>query len=128
VLELSNDKIVKMFYQIFMTYCRALLELCEALSCSNVTSDVLQPASSKNAKRISDKKLPIYETRCLSIIAPTTTSGRSEGLGGTHRSPRQHLRRGHIRIIAEERKIWVNSCVVGAKSQGVIEKTYTVST
>jgi hypothetical protein len=107
---------------------RAVLELCEALSCSNVTSDVLQPASSKNAKRISDKKLPIYETRCLSIIAPTTTSGRSEGLGGTHRSPRQHLRRGHIRRIAEERKIWVNSCVVGAKSQGVIEKTYTVST
>ena len=123
----ENDSICNAWGNLVVSYCRSVFELCEALSCANVTTDIIQPASPKNAKRISDKKLPIYETRCLSIIVPSTTSSSSGGLGGTHRSPRQHLRRGHIRRIAEDRKIWVTSCVVGAKSQGVIEKTYTVS-
>jgi hypothetical protein len=137
LLEEAFDEYVKNIgYEMAMRNCihdiapetRSVLELCEALSCSNVTTDVIQPASPKNAKRIADKKLPIYETRCLSIVVPTSTNKPATGIGGTHKSPRQHLRRGHIRRLHDDRKIWVNSCVVGAASQGVINKTYKVST
>jgi hypothetical protein len=38
----------------------------------------------------------------------------------THRSPREHLRRGHIRIYQSGRRIWVNSTLVNAGVGGRI--------
>lgn len=101
------------------------LELLEALSCSNVTHEPIETIDPrKNAKRIKAGKLPIYETRILTIEAgKSTQSGQNHG--GTHASPRQHLRRGHIRRLADK-NIWVNSCVVGKAETGVIEKQYHV--
>jgi len=101
------------------------LELLEALSCSNVTHEPIETIDPrKNAKRIKAGKLPIYETRILTIEAgKSTQSGQTHG--GSHASPRQHLRRGHIRRLADK-KIWVNSCVVGKAETGVIEKQYHV--
>jgi len=42
--------------------------------------------------------------------------GSEEGMGGkgTHASPRQHLRRGHIRRLRSGKAIWVRECVVNA--------------
>lgn len=102
-----------------------LLELLEALSCTNVEITTHQPASPKNAQRIKSHKLPIYETKVLTIKASKSQSS-STGNNGTHASPRQHLRRGHIRRL-ETGNIWVNSCVVGSKENGVIDKQYKVT-
>ena len=102
-----------------------LLELLEALSCKNVEQSIHQQASPKNAQRIKSYKLPIYETKFLTI---KTSEGKAEGKSGflgSHASPRQHLRRGHIRRL-ESGNIWVNSCVVGDSSKGVIDKQYKV--
>jgi hypothetical protein len=52
--------------------------------------------------------------------------GRSNSLGGSHCSPREHLRRGHIRRIAGNRCVWVNSCVVAAGSRFGVSKDYTM--
>ena len=101
------------------------LELLEALSCSNVSHQPIEAIDPrKNAKRIKAGKLPIYETRILTIEAGKSTQS-SQSHGGTHASPRQHLRRGHIRRLADK-NIWVNSCVVGKAETGVIEKQYHV--
>lgn len=109
--------------------CVAVLELCEALSCSNVDSEVIEPVDqAKNAKRVRRGKLPIYETRRLVIKAPMTRSAGDRRLGNSNRSgPREHLRRGHIRRLSDGRRIWVQSCVVGNRENGVIHKSYAVT-
>ena len=103
-----------------------LLEFLEALSCKNVEATTYCQASEKNAKRIAQGKLPIFETKVLTIKPGNVSTNSGKNSGGHHASPRQHLRRGHIRRL-ETGNIWVNSCVVGDSNKGFIEKTYKVS-
>ena len=102
-----------------------LLELLEALSCRNVEQSIHQQASPKNEQRLKSHKLPIYETKFLTI-KQTVKEYSKNGIVTYHASPRQHLRRGHIRRL-ESGNSWVNSCVVGDSSKGVIEKQYKVN-
>jgi hypothetical protein len=46
--------------------------------------------------------------------------------GGTHASPRVHLRRGHIRRLPGK-NIWVNATIVGNSDLGVVIKDYSVT-
>lgn len=104
---------------------RAVLEMAEALSCVNISSSVLQKEGNNKARE-KHGKVPIYETRELVLVSPLNRTQRQESKGGSHRSPRQHLRRGHIRKLDDTRRIWVNSCVVGSKENGVLEKKYSI--
>jgi hypothetical protein len=73
---------------------RIVLELLEALSCKNVVIDNAK-IPKIGERGAANKNLPFYETKCLTIKAT-----QKQGTGtrtGTHESPRQHLRRGHIR-------------------------------
>jgi len=118
-LEYQKDNIGQAF--------RSFFEFIEAISCTNVEASIHQPASPKNAQRIKSHKLPIYETKVLTIKAgKESLSSVGNGVKGSHQSPRQHLRRGHIRRL-EKGNIWVNSCVVGSKENGVIDKQYKVT-
>lgn len=102
---------------------RILLELLEALSCKNVVIDNAK-IPKIGERGAANKNLPFYETKCLTIKA---TQKQSTGTRtGTHESPRQHLRRGHIRRL-ESGNIWVNACVVGSSEKGVIKKSYNVA-
>jgi len=100
-------------------------ELINALSCRNVEQTIIQKCDKAlNARRINKGKLPLYEERILTIKV-----NAKQGTGtrtGTHESPRQHLRRGHIRRL-ENGNIWVNACVVGSSEKGVIKKSYNVA-
>lgn len=105
---------------------KGMLELMEVLSCSNVKIDtVSQVAPSVNLKRERKGKLPLYDYHILSVEKPAVL-GKSEPQGGTHASPRQHLRRGHIRKYSNGRKIWVNACLVGDASKGFVDKDYAI--
>jgi len=112
--------------------CYVLAHFIEALLCTNVKSEVLQEASPANAKRIRQGKLPIYETRCLTIALPGGDKQPSIRLDAdsvmTSNGVRQHLRRGHIRRLPSGKRTWVSSCVVGSASLGVIEKNYACTT
>lgn len=104
---------------------RPILELCEALSCSNVRHEPVEKINpAVNARRVRAGKSPIYETRRLVINAGQPTV-EGHGAVGAHSSPRQHLRRGHIRRLPTA-NIWVNSCVVGRSENGVVNKDYSV--
>ena len=103
---------------------RAVLELLEALSCSNIDTEIFTKHQQRTNSR-GKKKLPIYETRCLVLNSPGNASTKHTGNGGNKNSPRQHLRRGHIRRL-ETKNIWVNSCVVGSLENGLIDKSYSV--
>lgn len=109
-----------------------VLELLEALSCSNVSYKPIQALdSAKNAKRIKNGKLPMYETYELYVEGKGGANGgngdnRLLADDAGHNSPRQHLRRGHIRVLQSGRRVWVNACIVGNPEVGVIEKSYSL--
>jgi hypothetical protein len=104
----------------------ALLEFLEALACSNVEISTLQEAHPRNERRIRDGKLPLYETKVLTV-RPRHASGKAGTTFDSRSSPREHLRRGHVRRYASGERIWINSVVVNAGTQaGKIDKSYRI--
>lgn len=102
---------------------RALLGLLNALACSNVTTE---RTPVKNAKQ-KPGALPFdsYHYLVLRNRYETGCTGRT-GIGAG-RSPREHLRRGHIRRLPTGAKTWVNATVVNAgRAGGTVRKTYVV--
>jgi len=59
-------------------------------------------------------------------IDPARLPAASELQGGTHASPRWHLRRGHWRQLADGRRVFVRQCEVGDPTRGGIVKDYAV--
>jgi hypothetical protein len=47
-------------------------------------------------------------------------------LGGTHASPRWHIRRGHWRQLADGRRIFIRQCQIGGPARGGVVKDYIV--
>ena len=106
----------------YMDELGALLCFLNVLQCSNVH---VQRSEPKNAGKKIKAALPFDAYHILTIDVPGRT-GEGAATGG-HRSPREHLRRGHIRRLADARRIWVNATVVAAgRSAGVVTKDYAV--
>jgi hypothetical protein len=107
------------------TEIRAVLELIEALSCSNVGTTAL-PVQKLNKSAARRGALPFDEYRVLTII-PNENKNSAKHIGvENNRHPREHLRRGHIRICHSGLKIWVQSCIVNAGVGGKITHDYKV--
>ena len=47
--------------------------------------------------------------------------------GGSHASPRWHIRRGHWRSLADGRRVFVRACEVGDATRGGVVKDYQVA-
>ncbi len=101
----------------------AVISLCAALSCKNVSHFDSEAPEKLNKKRVHSGKVPFFSYKILDIH-----QGHSENkkLGGTHASPRCHLRRGHIRRL-ENKNVWVNASVVGNKKLGYVSKDYRMA-
>jgi hypothetical protein len=101
-----------------------LLELIQALSCTNI---VAVPASPKRRRPPTSrrKKGPLFQTKRLEIIAPISRSANTVPSGGNRQPPRAHLRRGHIRRLPTG-NIWINACTVGELQNGFLHKDYGV--
>lgn len=105
-------------------FCNVILGFIAALECSN-TVTVDRPASNMlNKKRINKGKQPFFSYKILTIDTKRDSSKSKIG-NSSHNSPRVHLRRGHIRRL-ENKTVWVNPCVVGDKSKGMVTKDYRV--
>ena len=104
----------------------ALCQFIAAMSCSNArTADDVAPDKELNRRRIQGGKQPFFTYKILELSASGSVSGNGgNGVGGG--AKRVHLRRGHIRRLPD-RNIWVNSCVVGDKSKGMVHKDYSVT-
>lgn len=101
-----------------------ILGFLNALQCSNVRTDTIQP---RKAGKTVKAALTFDEYHILTI--ETASSSDAQNAGGSHRSPREHLRRGHIRRLESGRKIWINAAIIGAgKGAGKISKDYQVTT
>lgn len=94
-----------------------------ALQCSNVHVARSEP---RKAGRKVKAALPFDTYHVLTIDVPGMPGERG-GSGGAHRSPREHLRRGHIRRLGDGRRIWVNATVVAAgRGAGTVTKDYAL--
>lgn len=100
----------------------AVVELSAALACTNVTTEVLSP---NRVARAAKPASMLFDYHVL-MIRPGAEHATSEDKGGTHASPRTHLRRGHIRRLAWGPRVWVNSCVVNPSATGTVNKDYAV--
>jgi hypothetical protein len=92
-----------------------------ALNCTNVDRVENVPSPKLQAARQKRGKQPLFSYWTLHL---TTKSASGEPLGGTHASPRVHLRRGHPRQYAPGKYTWVQPHAVGNKSLGIVHKDY----
>lgn len=102
---------------------RAVLELIEALSCNNVAAEVVERIDpAVNARRRRQGKLPLYEVRRLVVKVGEQVHAIGAPVGDRN-GPREHLRRGHVRRLADGRRTWIQACVVGSRALGVVRKS-----
>ena len=101
-----------------------MLDFLNALQCSNVEVEKIPLKKTALAMR---KAIPFDEYHVLAIKVSQIKSIDCGAKNGLHRSPREHLRRGHIRRYANGSKIWVNAAVVNAGIGGKISKDYRLA-
>lgn len=99
----------------------ATVDFLNALQCSNVGTERMDPKHGAKVKGA----LP-FDSYHVLTIRPSATVAR-DTLGGSHRSPREHLRRGHIRRLETGAKVWVNATVVNPGVGGKVRKDYRVA-
>lgn len=100
-----------------------LLGFLNAISCSNVEILRSDPPKIKAKLR---KALPFDSYHLLTIDVRSQAGGEAS-IGGSHRSPREHLRRGHIRRYESGLRVWVNATVVNPGVGGKVHKDYRVT-
>lgn len=91
------------------------------LGCQNVEKVEHRPDVALAKARAKKGKPPLFSYWTLVLRGKNE---RGEYMGGTHASPRAHLRRGHIREYAPGKTTWVQASVVGNKALGMVHKDY----
>lgn len=96
-----------------------------AINCTNVEREQHLPAEKLQKARKKKGKLPLFSYWTLHVDLDRSMGG-GQPTGGTHASPRLHLRRGHPRQYAPGKYCWVRACAVGSGKNGMVHKEYTV--
>lgn len=76
-----------------------------------------------NRARCARRGVPTYRYY-LCDLSRTVTRCAGGSRGGTHASPAEHLRRGHHRRLKSGRVVFVRSCIVGSRANGIVAKDY----
>jgi hypothetical protein len=79
-------------------------------------------AERRRREREGEMSLPPYHV----VTIPKARQLASDAQGGTHASPRLHLRRGHVRRYQSGEKLWIKPFMVGDATRGVVTKHYIV--
>lgn len=99
-----------------------ILHFLNALACSNVEIKNVGRSNTKTGKSHHDA-IRFDEYHVLTINSTSKTHSDSNG-NSSHRSPREHLRRGHIRRLEDGRRIWINATVINAGIGSRVTKRY----
>lgn len=114
--DLNKQMKLQLYYPL-----HAVLELIEALTCSNVGQTTL-----KNNKPIKNDAYPFDEYKVLTVKSGNVTDDSFKESEQTGTCPREHLRRGHVRTYKSGLKIWIQSMTINAGIGGKILKEYSV--
>lgn len=128
-LRMHGGRTDKVFGQILLDShdeTQMLIQACSVLNCANITTSEVSTSKILNQKRKKKGKQPFFTYKVLQVSDERKQSGKP-GTGGSHASPRMHLRRGHLRRL-ESKTIWVRPTMVKAGSTaGVVAKDYAVT-
>lgn len=100
----------------------ALRAFCCAMNCTNVGRQEHQTEAKLQKARARRGKAPLFSYWTLTLNG---RGGETRKLGGTHASPRVHLRRGHPRQYAPGKWTWVQAHAVGNRAAGIVHKDYS---
>ena len=100
----------------YANFCRALHE-------NETTFADAEPDAAKNRMRRTMGKAPLFTYKVLTIGKPKR---KSKHQGGTHASPRSHMRRGCYRTSKKGVRHWVQPCMVKGETDGFVHKDYNV--
>lgn len=104
---------------------QTLIQACSVLNCANVTTAEISAPTALNKKRQAKGKQPFFSYKVLQLSDERRAAGKDDA-GGSHASPRMHLRRGHLRRL-ESKVVWVRPAMVNASaSTGAVLKDYAV--
>lgn len=128
----AHDTILKLmedFGRTLVGDCKTVASMCTLLECSNVVYRTWPAPRKLNLKRRKKKREPFFEYKTL-IIDPhkARVVGPSVGPQQLRKSPKLHLRRGHIRRLRSGGKTWVSSAMIGSKRRGLVLKDYEIAT
>lgn len=132
VLDLLSDSAFKLIPETPQTLDMADLvhttvcEFLSAMNCNNIVAVENRPAIKLQTARQKRGKKPLFSYWTLELRA--RDGAPRQFLGGTHEAPRFHLRRGHPRQFKVGRWTWVQECLVGNKTRGMIHKDYALAT
>lgn len=121
-VKAGTTEFIRQAYNETFEALHATFQACAALSCTNVTTEVIRPNREAHAIKPAST---LFDYHVL-VLKPGASHDPSTPGDGTHASPRTHLRRGHIRRHPTAGRIWVNSCVVNPGAIGSVNKDYAV--
>lgn len=101
-----------------------LFQFLNLLACSNVSTERIDQKL-KNQKR-KKGSLPFNSFHVLTV-APAPSSANSGTACDSARSPREHVRRGHIRRLQNGKRIWINAMTINPGVAGRVDKVYSVN-
>lgn len=100
-----------------------LQNLCTMLSLHNVRKSEVAPSSSLQKSRKLRGKLPL---RAYHVLEVGGDIWDGVAHGGGNDGVRSHLRRGHIRRLSDDRRVWVSAAYVHGRKDGFVDKSYSV--
>lgn len=98
--------------------------VCQTLANHNVETQDIEPDAKEARVRKIRGKAPLFTYKTLVIGAPKKRVIRRSG--GTHASPRSHLRRGYYRTSKNGVRHWVRAAMVKGETPGFVHKDYLV--
>jgi len=98
-------------------------EFVHAINFFHTTFDDIPPPERLNRKRLKRGEVPLFTYKVLTV---GKKKRKSQHLGGTHASPRSHLRRGYYRTSQKGIRHWVQPCMVRGETDGFVHKDYRV--
>ena len=103
----------------------AAIQCCHALRAGASFEEKRETSSSRRWK-FDKRGVGGFTYHVLKIPTHPREGHISSGGGGTHASPRLHIRRRHIRTLPSGALTFVRECFVGEQDRGVVQKTYEV--
>lgn len=104
-----------------------VLQALVCLAAKGIKLEQATPSRVINKLRKAKGKPPQAEHHIV-VIDPERILREPRNEHGTHASPRMHWRRGHIRTLADGRKVQVHACIVGDPKAGWVTHDYEVRT
>ncbi len=101
-----------------------VLRFLSAMNCTNVGRQEHKPDAALQKARAKRGKQPLFSYWTLELNG--RDGGAAQSFGGTHASPRVHLRRGHPRQYAPGKWTWVQPHAVGNRELGMVHKDYVI--